>query len=166
MFKFFIILLMSFTVVGCSKSTDDILSTVKSNPVDDLKLQVKSSIQQHFDTDEKLSKYNLHIEDLTLMESGKNQYKGWADINYNGVVHNVSVNILYDGSNMRWEIPTGDMSFITQQIIKEGLDKIDKEMTDSIDEFNSKMDEIRNESENTNEDNVESEYIEEQKIRE
>ena len=157
---------MSFTVVGCSKSTDDILSTVKSNPVDDLKLQVKSSIQQHFDTDEKLSKYNLHIEDLTLMESGKNQYKGWADINYNGVVHNVSVNILYDGSNMRWEIPTGDMSFITQQIIKEGLDKIDKEMTDSIDEFNSKMDEIRNESENTNEDNVESEYIEEQKIRE
>lgn len=67
---------------------------------------------------------------------------------------------------MRWEIPTGDMSFITQQIIKEGLDKIDKEMTDSIDEFNSKMDEIRNESENTNEDNVESEYIEEQKIRE
>lgn len=176
MFKLLIILWVSFTIFGCSKSTDDIVSTINynSNYIEDLKLQINSSIQEYFDNDEEIKGYHLHVEDLTLMESGKNQYKGWVKINYNGVVHDVSLDVLYDGSNMHWEIPSGQMMSIVQQSIKEDLKAIDEELKTDLKEIDEKLktdiNELNNEIDEFDNDFLdeksESDYIEEQVIRE
>ena len=97
------IMMIVAMISGCGPSTDDIGEVVKT------------SMQETFDSDSNLKKYNLNVDSIQVIKKGENVYKGLVSVMYKGSPHNVMVEILVDGDNIMWEASPGSFMFIAQE---------------------------------------------------
>ncbi len=89
---------------------------------------VKEQIQQEFDTQSQFKDYHFKINNLTVIKQQGNQYKGLAEVLYEGQVHRIAVNILMDGEKYIWEIPAENFNFVRNI----ELEKYQKELDDRL----------------------------------
>ena len=89
---------------------------------------VKEQIQQEFDTQSQFKDYHFKINNLTVIKQQGNQYKGLAEVLYEGQVHRIAVNILMDGEKYIWEIPAENFNFVHNI----ELEKYQKELDDRL----------------------------------
>ena len=111
-FKFLPIVLLSFLIFSCGLSTDSIAGTVKD------------SMQETFDEDDFFKEYNLKVKDVKVIHVDGNKYKGFVVIDYLYRSHDVSVEILSDGSIVSWEAPPGEFLFIVTSELKDLWDEL------------------------------------------
>ncbi|MDM1763892.1 MULTISPECIES: hypothetical protein [unclassified Acinetobacter] len=99
--QFFLALFIVFAV-GCNYfvSTDQIAQ------------DVKTQIQNEFDTRAQFKDYHFKVLNLTVVKQEGNQYKGLAEVEYEGQTHRIAVNILMDGERYIWEIPAENFNFV------------------------------------------------------
>lgn len=95
---------------------------------DQIAKDVKEQIQQEFDTQSQFKDYHFKISDLTVIKQQGNQYKGLAEVIYEGKVHRISVNILMDGEKYIWEIPAENFNFVRNI----ELEKYQKELDEKL----------------------------------
>lgn len=95
---------------------------------DQIAKDVKEQIQQEFDTQSQFKDYHFKISDLTVIQQQGNQYKGLAEVIYEGKVHRISVNILMDGEKYIWEIPAENFNFVRNI----ELEKYQKELDEKL----------------------------------
>jgi len=99
-FKILSTAFLSFLIFSCQTPTESIAETVKE------------SMEETFNQDEFYKDYNLEIKSVSVVHVEGNKYKGFAEIGYMNKVHNVSLDIVSDGSMVMWEAPPGEFFFI------------------------------------------------------
>ena len=79
-------LAVTLSVVSCKLSTED------------LTIEVQKSME------EKMSSEGISIESLVLTKKGGNTYSGILETNEPNGRFTYSVEVIYDGNNMQWEV--------------------------------------------------------------
>ena len=100
--KWIIIFLIAVLVAGCV-SKENISETVKT------------SMQETLSTNTDFKDYNMTVIDVTVLKKNNGEYKGIASVEYEGTLHDISIDIIVDGENILWEAPFGSFSFIMQK---------------------------------------------------
>lgn len=107
------ILAATLLVTACGPSTDQISASAKT------------SIQSTLDTDTALSQFHLSVNNVQVIETGKNQYQGMAEIeSSDGSIHNVKIDIVSDGKSIQWEAKPGAFGFVALEAIKKAQDEL------------------------------------------
>lgn len=120
-FLYGFVLVFNLGVVGCSQSNNNNLEeTINriATSTEDMVNDLKPAIQSQFDNDENLKKYHIKLINLTIMKVQGNSYKGLAEVEHEGDVHKLTVDIVYDGANYMWEI-SGLMPITTKKSMRE-----------------------------------------------
>jgi hypothetical protein len=74
----------------------------------DLSSQVKSSMQQNFDTDPRFTKYHLVVSKVDVLKQNGNQYQGMAIVHGSkGIDHEVPIDITAEGDKIIWHSEPG-----------------------------------------------------------
>ena len=76
---------------------------------------VKTSMQNTFDTDPTWQEYKMLVTGVVLLEKDSKTYMGIANVIYNGVEHNVAIDVWESGEGIMWEAPAGSFIFLAQQ---------------------------------------------------
>jgi len=77
---------------------------------------VQQALQEKFDNDPKFSKYHVRVEKVGLIKESGNKYDGIATVRTPGLSdHQVSIDVIADGSNMMWQTQPGAFLFLAQQ---------------------------------------------------
>lgn len=118
-----LVLFLSFSLVGCSKE----INLFFTSP-DDIAKELKPKIHQHLNEDGNFKAYHLKVLDLTVMKVQGNSYKGMAKVEHEGDIHNLTVNIVYDGENYMWEIPAGEFLPITTKSARQELQNLSTQL--------------------------------------
>ena len=84
-----LVVLMLLFATSCSLSTNELAE------------EVKISMQE---TWQKEGVSGIKIESFLLTHKGGNEYSGILETNEEGEKFNYTVNVIYDGENMKWEI--------------------------------------------------------------
>lgn len=95
-----------FLCAGCGPSTDKLGETVKSG------------LQTKLDTEPALSRYHMSVSAVSVMHSNGNEYKGIATVEYNGVSHDVPIEVTADGEKMMWKVDQGGFGFLVDEALK------------------------------------------------
>ena len=90
-----ILLLLALIISGCRASVDEISA------------QVKSSMQESFDSDPKFSNMHLVVTTVVLVRSHDNVYEGMATVISARQSHDVPITVTADGSNTIWKTQPG-----------------------------------------------------------
>lgn len=114
-----LVLFLSFALLGCSKEINLFFTSTE-----DIAKEIKPMIQEEFDHNKGFKEYTLKVLDLTVIKVQGNSYKGLAKVEHDGDIHNLTVNITYDGSNYMWEIPANEFLPITIESARQELDNI------------------------------------------
>lgn len=85
-------------LVSCSQITETFAKTLST---EELTTEVKKSIRETLD---KKHLENQKIKNLTLVHLSGNEYSGVLETTYWGIDHTNSVEVIYDGENLKWEI--------------------------------------------------------------
>ncbi len=97
-----IMVMLTVMVAGCGLSKSQIGEIVKT------------SMQEKLDYDPGFKNWHLSVTDVQVLAKGGNQYQGIAKIMYEGISHDVSVEITVDGDDVMWQIPPGSFMFVLQ----------------------------------------------------
>ena len=74
----------------------------------DISSQVKSSMQQSFDTDPRFTQYHLAVSKVDVLKQNGNQYQGLAIVHGSkGIDHEVPIDITAEGDNIIWHSEPG-----------------------------------------------------------
>ena len=74
----------------------------------DITSEVKSSMQQTFDTDARFTPYHLVVEKVDVAKQNGNQYQGMATVRGSkGIDHEVPIDITADGNKIMWHSEPG-----------------------------------------------------------
>ena len=84
-----LVVFMLLFVMSCSLSTNELAEEVKKSMQETWKKEGVSGIK---------------IESFLLTHKGGNEYSGILETNEKGEKFKYSVNVVYDGENMKWEI--------------------------------------------------------------
>lgn len=83
------------------------------SPAEVAAAHVKISMQQKLDTDPDLSRYDLKVVDVVLVNKSGNEYKGIATVKTkDGTKHDVPVDVTSDKDNTIWDAPPGAFLFV------------------------------------------------------
>ena len=105
--KIILICLFASFISGCGLSKEEISETVQS------------SMQNTFDTDPEFKKWNMEVLNVQVFKQGDNNYKGLANIAFDGTSHDVVLQIAVDGENVMWEAPAGSFLFVAQKELRD-----------------------------------------------
>jgi hypothetical protein len=105
---------------GCSsvggKATAPPAVAPSISPTEAAAAAAKKSIQDKLDSDADLSKLNLKVVDVVLVNKSGNDYKGIATVKTPiGREHDVSVDVTADQDNLIWETAPGAFLFALQE---------------------------------------------------
>ena len=103
--KFLFLIVMVLMVTGCGLSKEEIGKTVTT------------SIQEKFDNDKKIKKYNLKVKDIEILKKTKNEYSGFVSVYLKQEKYLISVDINIDGEDIMWKIENGALFFLCQEEI-------------------------------------------------
>jgi hypothetical protein len=79
-----------------------------SNREPDLGSKVKTSMQQTFDTDQKLAQYHLVVSKVDVIHKSGNEYEGLAVVHSpKNVDHNVAVHVTAEVGRIMWRSDPG-----------------------------------------------------------
>ncbi|MDR1143254.1 MAG: hypothetical protein LBK77_03420 [Spirochaetaceae bacterium] len=81
--------ILGLLIMGCGISKEDLTE------------QVKLSIEETL-TERGLEGFT--VKDLTLIEKGKNEYRGLLEVESDGETEKITINVTVDGDNLMWEI--------------------------------------------------------------
>ncbi|MDH6245493.1 hypothetical protein M2432_003143 [Mycobacterium sp. OTB74] len=99
---------------------------------DDLGSWVKQSMQQKFDSDDKLAKLHLHVQDVNLIHKSGNEYTGMAKVQTGkGASHDVPIDVIADGDNRLWKAEPGAFAFLISDQL-DSLKNDDEPATTSV----------------------------------
>ena len=74
----------------------------------DVSNEVKSSMQQSFDTDSRFTPYHLVVEKVDVLKQNGNQYQGMATVHGSkGIDHEVPIDITAEGDKILWHSEPG-----------------------------------------------------------
>ena len=86
---------------------------------EDIQNQVKSMLQEKFNTDKDISKYHLQVKRIDLTQESRNKYRGYAVVDYKNQEHNLGITVLYDGKSIMYE--TDPPAFLFQDAIQDAF---------------------------------------------
>jgi hypothetical protein len=70
--------------------------------------EVKTSMQNKFDTDRQFSQYHLVVSKVNVMHKSGNEYEGLAVVHTpKNVDHNVAVHVIAEGNRIMWQSDPG-----------------------------------------------------------
>lgn len=74
----------------------------------DIGSEVKTSMQQTFDTDQRFAQYHLVVSKVDVMHKSGNEYEGLAVVHSSkNVDHNVGVHVTAEGDRIMWQSDPG-----------------------------------------------------------
>lgn len=85
-------ILLICSLTACSPSIEDITQTVRSS----MEQEFKANLQYH--------SFGLRINDLTVTHVRDNEYRGILKVTEQGLPKTYSVDIIYDGKTVQWQI--------------------------------------------------------------
>jgi hypothetical protein len=68
-----------------------------------------------FSRDSQFKQFNLDVTKVQVFKQSKTKYQGLATVVYDGMTHDVPVDITVDGKNVMWKTDPGSFSFIAQK---------------------------------------------------
>ena len=107
-----ILVVLIFVLTGCSMSKEEIRETVKQ------------SMQESLSNDPDFSSYKLEVKEVTLVKSDNRKYSGYAEVEHNGKIHQVSLSVTVDGTDVLWEAKEGAFLFLAEKEINEIQDAL------------------------------------------
>jgi hypothetical protein len=75
---------------------------------------IKESFQEKMDTDSTYKKYQIKVQNVTLIKSGSHTYDGFVNVLLDDETHDVSISVTVDGSSYMWETKPLAFSFLVQ----------------------------------------------------
>lgn len=143
-FLYGFVLVFNLGVVGCSQSNNNLEETINriATSTEDMQNDLKSDIQSQFDNNENLKKYHIKLINLTIMKVQGNSYKGLAEVEHEGDVHKLTVDIVYDGANYMWEIAPSDLMPITTKKSMRELDEAIKDLDGLAQEYSEDEEDV------------------------
>jgi len=93
---------MLILLVGCGQSKDDI------------RTQVKESVQTTLDEDPDYREYGMVVKSIDLVRETESKYKAIANITFAGKAYPVSLEVFTDGDEMLWETEPMAFGFLVQ----------------------------------------------------
>lgn len=74
--------------------------------------EVKASMQQSFDTDQRFAQYHLVVSKVDVMHKSGNEYEGLAVVHSSkNVDHNVAVHVTAEGDRIMWQSDPGALAW-------------------------------------------------------
>lgn len=85
-----------------------------TDDTDDVAANVKGNMQSYFNSNPEVSKYNITVKDVALVEASGNEYNGIATLRTarGGEDHKVPITVTWDGKNGIWQTERGSMMFL------------------------------------------------------
>jgi hypothetical protein len=99
------------------------LSTAFAMSPQDLGAKVKASMQQTFDTDEHLRKFEMTVESVRVVGGKDHRFQGIAAIHSKRTVHSVEVNITVEGEKVSWSVESEAFLFAAPEDLDTFLKK-------------------------------------------
>lgn len=91
-----------------------VVCTACGPTVEDIGADVRTSMQEKFNSDEEFKAYGLTVSSVIVVKQGENSYRGLAKILHQGTTHDVPVEVTADGSNVMWQVQPGGFAFLAQ----------------------------------------------------
>lgn len=76
--------------------------------------EVQAQIQAAFDSQQNFKDYHFKINQLNIIDQQSNPYMALAEIEYQGKIHQVTVEISHGGTDLTWRIPANNFAFVQQ----------------------------------------------------
>lgn len=163
-FLYGVVLIFNLGIVGCSQSNNNFEETINriATSTEDMVNDLKPDIQSQFDNNENLKKYHIKLMNLTIMKVQGNSYKGLAEVEHEGDIHKMTVDIVYDGANYMWEIAPSDLMPITTKKSMRELEGAIKDLDSLAQEYSEDEEYIPEQSmsEQSMSEESENEFVE------
>jgi hypothetical protein len=98
--KIVCVFVLGLLLFGCNPSAENISETVKV------------SMQNRFYSNPAFSKYHLKVNEVKVIHDRDNHYQGIAKVEFEGVLHNVPVDVTASGKDVMWKVEPGSFGFI------------------------------------------------------
>jgi hypothetical protein len=78
-----------------------------------MSVDIKQSIQEEFNENDRFSSYEIKVRKVSLIEVGLNSYKAYVDITYlDGQEYLISADVYVSDEQYFWEFPAGTFLFL------------------------------------------------------
>jgi predicted small secreted protein len=81
---------------------------------DEMERGIKQSFQEKMDTDSDYKKYEMKVQNISLIKSGSNSYDGFVTVLLGDETHDVSISVKTEGSSYMWETKPLAFGFLMQ----------------------------------------------------
>ena len=127
LFKFLILFISVLMLFGCEIYTNSIES------------KSKEFLQESFTKDDKFSKYQLKVKEITLVSESLSKFNGIAKVEMDEKIYDVPVEVTADLSHTLVETKPGALNFLVAKEINEAKAKFEKEMETTSKDLDKKM---------------------------
>lgn len=81
---------------------------------DKIERYIKQSFQEKMDTDSNYKKYQMKVQQVSLIKSGSNSFDGFVTVLLDDKTYDVSISVKTDGSSYIWETKPFAFGFLMQ----------------------------------------------------